>query len=105
MSLYILDEKTYNTNTQSPTQAEEEILDLSSHQLRQIATNLSEHFGCFMLFGMSLKGEPRMLMSSSSGMEHLAMKKFAEDVVIDESGVNFVPLGEEENSEDNGEEL
>jgi len=98
MSVYILKEKTYEI---FPSISKEESQEsLSPRQLNQIATVLTEHFGCFILFGMSLQGNPQVLLSGSCGMEHLALKKFAEDVIMGEANVNFVPLngqsGEEE---------
>jgi len=101
-SFYILDDKTYETLPNIVDKKES--TGLSSVQLRQLAVSLSEFFGCFMVFGMSLKGEPRVLISGSSGMEHLALKKFAEDVILGESGVSLMPLEEEDDNDKEEEE-
>lgn len=96
MSYYILDGKTYEVSPTDCDEQEEFKQPLTNQQLKHVATVLSEHFGCFMLFGMSLKGEPQVLFSTYSGMESLALKKFAEDVVLGEADVGFSPLDDEE---------
>lgn len=90
MPIYILKDKTYeifpNVEKSSPA--------LSQIQLKTIATTLSENMGCFMLFGMSLQGEPQIILAASSGIEHLALKKFAEDFLSGEASINLTPLEE-----------
>ena len=90
MSLYILKDTTYEILPKK-----DEVFgkpDLTQDQFRRLALTLSEYFGCFMLFGMSYQGQPRLLASASSGMEYLALKKFAEDVVMGETGMEFASL-------------
>ena len=100
MSIYILENKTYETFPKLKNNQPEDAQDLSTIQLQRLALTLSEHFGCFLLFGMSLQGEPRMLLSGTSGMEHLALKKFAEDVILGEGAVSVVPLDEIDDDEE-----
>jgi len=92
MPYYMLKDKTYeimpNIETASPA--------LTHKQLKEMANVLAEHLGCFILFGMSLQGEPQVLMAASSGMEHLALKKFAEDVITGEANANFSPLEDDD---------
>jgi hypothetical protein len=94
----MLDKKTYETfpnlNEDDPKN------EIPEEQIRNIGNNLGEYFGAFMLFGLSLQGQPVLVMSGSSGMEHLALKKFAEDVVLGESNVSLIPLDEEEEEEE-----
>ena len=100
MSIYILKDKTYETFPGLKNNKPVGAPDLSQLQLKRLALTLSEHFGCFLLFGMSLQGEPRMLLSGTSGMEHLALKKFAEDVILGEGVVSVIPLDETDDDED-----
>lgn len=78
-------------------------ISLDPRQLNDVASVLSEHFGCFILFGMSLQGNPQVLLSGSCGMEHLALRKFAEDVLLGELNIDFVPLGGQEGEEEEEE--
>jgi hypothetical protein len=98
MSLYTLKHNTYETfpNLKEDSQESE----LPPGQIRHIGNQLSDYFGSFMLFGLSLHGQPILIMSGSSGMEHLALKKFAEDVVLGESGVSIVSLEEDEEEDE-----
>lgn len=101
MSVYILDDKTYEV---FPSISKKEAqASLTPRQLNHLASVLSEHFGCFILFGMSLQGNPQVMISGSCGMEHLALKKFAEDVIIGDTNVNFVPLNGEDGEEEDEE--
>ncbi len=92
MALYTLDDKMYEIFPQIKRDKPA----LTPRQLRKVAEVLSEHFGCFLLFGISLQGEPQVLLSGSSGLEHLALKKFAEDLVKGEAHVSFTPLNDVE---------
>jgi len=92
MALYILKDKTYDI----PMPEDQEPQLISEEQLKNIANSLSEHFGCFMIFGMSLRGEPQFLMSSTSGMEYLALQKFAEDTLINSDPGELELLDDEE---------
>ena len=88
MPIYILKDKTYEI---SPN-IEKSHPSLNQRQLKSIANVLSENLGCFMLFGISLEGEPQIILAASSGIEHLALKKFAEDFVNGEAHINLTPL-------------
>jgi len=94
MPIYVLKDSTYEIFPREESEKKEP--DITPGQLRTLAMNLSEYFGCFMLFGMSYQGEPRFLATTSSGMEHLALKKFAEDVVLGEVGVELSTLDEDD---------
>ena len=94
MPIYILKDKTYEIFPKLSQDNSDD--NPSQRQLMKLATTLSEHFGCFMIFGMSYNGEPRMMLSGSSGMEHLALKKFAEDIILGEGGAAVVPLDQED---------
>lgn len=100
MPLYIMKDKTYEVfpNSGKPASA------LSPKQFKNMANVLSEHLGCFIVFGMSFEGTPQILVSATSGMENLALKKFAEDVLIGETEVNFSPLEEREEDQEDGDE-
>jgi hypothetical protein len=98
MPLYILKDRTYEILPNQEGYSKD--ADITPGQLKVIADTLGEYFGCFMLFGMSYKGEPRFLASTSSGMEYLALKRFAEDVVIGDVGIQLSALGEEEDDEE-----
>ena len=101
MPLYILKDRTYEILPHEEGYSKD--ADITPGQLKVIASTLGEYFGCFMVFGMSYKGEPRFLASTSSGMEHLALKKFAEDVVMGDVSLQFSSLGEEDDEEDENE--
>ena len=102
MPIYTLKDRTYEILPNEEPDASNP--DISPVQLRRLALMLQEYFGCFMLFGMSCKGEPRFLCSSSSGMEHLALKKFAEDVVMGDISIQLSSIGENGEIEDDDEE-
>ena len=102
MSLYILKDATYDIVPKKGEHSKDS--DITPGQFRTLASMLSEYFGCFMLFGMSYQGQPRLLASTSSGMEFLALKKFAEDVISGDMGVDFAPLDGESTEIDIDEE-
>ena len=102
MPIYTLKDRTYEILPHEEPDSKDP--DVSPRQLRTLALTLQEYFGCFMLFGMSYKGEPRFLCSSSSGMEHLALKKFAEDVIMGDISIQLSSIGEDGEIEDDDED-
>jgi hypothetical protein len=95
MPIYILKDTTYEIVPQEKTKQ-----DITPEQLMTLANTMSDFFGCFMVFGMSYEGNPCFFASTSSGMEHLALKKFAEDMVLGENDIEFSIIGEEDEDEE-----
>lgn len=90
MPIYTLGKKTYEILPKIPTQQDAPSID--PEKLQHIATYLSEYFGCFMLLSMSLKGEPQIMIMASSPMEQLALKQFAQDVLMGDADIDFASL-------------
>lgn len=102
MPIYTLGKKTYEIFPQVSSKQKKENPSLDEKKLQHIASYLSEYFGCFVILGMSTSGEPQILISASSGMEHLALKQFAQDILMGDADITFAQLGEdgEESEED-----
>jgi hypothetical protein len=103
MPIYTLGKKTYEIFPNLSTQTSPPEID--PEKLKNIANFLSEYFGCFMIVGMSLQGEPQVLIMAASGMEQLAVKQFAQDVCMGEADMEFTSLdGDEEDDEEGWKE-
>ncbi len=100
MPIYTLGKKTYEIFPTSPAKKKKEPPALDNKKLQHIATYLSEYFGCFVILGMSTKGDPQIMIVASSGMEHLALKQFAQDILMGDADVTFAQIGGDDGSDD-----
>ncbi len=94
MPIYTLGKKTYNIFPVSPTE-EKEPPTLDNKKLCHVANFLSEFFGCFIVMGMSTNGDPQIIIAASSDMEHLALKQFAQDMLMEDSDIIFTKISDE----------
>jgi hypothetical protein len=100
MPIYTLGKKTYEIFPVSPIKKKKETPALDNKKLCHIANYLSEFFGCFVVMGMSTKGEPQIIIAASSGMEHLALKQFAQDILMGDADVTFTQISGEHGEDD-----
>lgn len=95
MNVYVLRGRTYTAK--SPSELDEtSSFEPADEQLLALARQISEHFGSFVVFGITLDGRMKMFKSPCSEMEELALNRFIDTISEHEADLEYSLLDDGE---------